>query len=77
MVVVEDELMYHLSFLQPHPNQLALPLLSFGVHLWFLVFFHQERDYREWRAMVQEERLRRQRLIHREDEREKEIVEPR
>lgn len=27
--------------------------------------------------MVQEERIRRQRLIHREDEREKEIVEPR
>lgn len=35
----------------------------------------KERDYREWRAMVQDERLRRQRLIDREDQRDKEVLE--
>ena len=35
----------------------------------------QERDYREWRAMVQDERLRRQRLMDREDQRDTEVLE--
>lgn len=39
MVVVQDELMYHLSSMQPHPSQLALPLLSFGFQLWVSCFF--------------------------------------
>ncbi|CAK8992532.1 unnamed protein product [Durusdinium trenchii] len=35
----------------------------------------KERDYREWRSEVQEERLRRRRLIAREEAQEKELLE--
>ncbi|CAJ1328928.1 unnamed protein product [Effrenium voratum] len=35
----------------------------------------RERDYREWRGEVQEERLRRRRLVAREEQRDKELQE--